>query len=94
VIPVFVSGSPYDGTALGSFFMPAHARVVVGEPIDISAYYDEDEKEVLAELTRRFLVEIAKLSGRQDFEPQIAGRRWKWGAEDENGALENQKTTA
>ena len=28
-------------------------------------------------LTRRFMEEIAKLAGRPDFQPQLAGRRWK-----------------
>jgi 1-acyl-sn-glycerol-3-phosphate acyltransferase len=94
VIPMYVSGSPYDGTALGSFFMPAHARVIVGDPIDISAYYGQDEKEVLGELTKRFLIEIAKLAGREDFQPELAGRRWKLGAEEENGEPQKQKTPA
>jgi 1-acyl-sn-glycerol-3-phosphate acyltransferase len=78
VIPCFVSGSPYDGTALGSFFMAANARVQVGKPIDLSAYYGrEGDKAVLQELTRRFLVEIARLAGELDFEPELAGRNWK-----------------
>jgi 1-acyl-sn-glycerol-3-phosphate acyltransferase len=78
VIPCFVSGSPYDGTALGSFFMSANARVKVGQPIDLSAYYgQEGDKAVLQELTRQFLVEIARLAGAVDFEPTLAGRNWK-----------------
>ncbi len=78
VVPCYVSGSPYNGTALGSFLMPARTRVVVGEPIDISEYYDRaDEREVQQELTRRFLIAIAKLAGNPLFEPKLAGRRWK-----------------
>ena len=78
VVPCYVSGSPYSGTALGSFLMTARARVVVGEPIDISEYYDRaDEREVQQQLTRRFLQEIAKLAGNPLFEPKLAGRRWK-----------------
>lgn len=78
VIPCFVSGSPYDGTALGSFFMAANARVVVGKPIDLTAYFGrEGDKAVLRELTRRFLIEIALLAGVTDFEPELAGRNWK-----------------
>lgn len=78
VIPCYVADSPYNGTALGSFLMTAKARVVVGEPIDISAYYDRaNEREVQELLTRQFLREIARLAGVEDFEPQLAGRRWR-----------------
>jgi 1-acyl-sn-glycerol-3-phosphate acyltransferase len=78
VIPCLVAGSPYDGTALGSFFMAANARVIVGKPIDLSPYYGrEGDKAVLQELTRRFLVEIAALAGVADYEPELAGRNWK-----------------
>lgn len=78
VIPCFVIDSPYNGTALGSFTMTARSRVIVGQPIDISEFYDrEGDKDVQAELTKRFLKEIARLAGRPDFEPQLAGRKWK-----------------
>lgn len=83
VIPCFVEGLPYDGTALGSFFMAGKARVTVGEPIDLSPYFDrEGEKSVLEDLTKRFLVEIAKLAGVDDFEPKLAGRHWKPGGDE------------
>jgi 1-acyl-sn-glycerol-3-phosphate acyltransferase len=89
VIPCFVRGLPYDGTALGSFFMAGNARITVGKPIDLSSYFDrEGEKSVLQELTKLFLVEIARLAGVDDFEPKLAGRHWKPGdvAElDDNG---------
>jgi 1-acyl-sn-glycerol-3-phosphate acyltransferase len=75
VIPCFVSGSPYDGSPCGSLFMPARVHLVIGPPIDLSAYYGrEKDREVLQELTRRFLIEIAKLGGHPDFQPQLAGR--------------------
>jgi 1-acyl-sn-glycerol-3-phosphate acyltransferase len=81
VIPCYVTGVPYDGTALGSLFMPGKARVTVGQPIDLSPYFGRDgDKTVLQELTKRFLVEIAKLAGVPDYEPQLAGRNWKTGS--------------
>ncbi|MEX0978711.1 MAG: lysophospholipid acyltransferase family protein [Pirellulales bacterium] len=84
VIPCFIQGAPYDGTALGSFFMRGNARVTVGKPIDLSSYFDrEGEKTVLQDLTKLFLVEIAKLAGVDDFEPKLAGRQWKSGDEEE-----------
>lgn len=82
VIPCYVEGAPYDGSALGSFFIRAHARVVIGQPINLSSYYDREDKAVLAELTERFLVEIARLAGDHHFSPQLAGRNWKPGADD------------
>ena len=85
VIPCWVRGAPYDGTALGSFFMAAKARVRVGQPIDISEYFGrEGDKRVLEELTKRFLREIALLAGVSNFQPRTAGRNWA--ADEENGA--------
>jgi 1-acyl-sn-glycerol-3-phosphate acyltransferase len=84
VIPVFVAGAPYDGTALGSFLMTAKARVTVGKPIDLSPYFGRDnDRSVQQELTKLFLTEIARLAGRDDFEPQVAGRHWKSGEDEE-----------
>lgn len=82
VIPCYVKGAPYDGTALGSFFMAARAHVTIGQPIDLSPYYDSEDKAVLQELTKRFLIEIATLAGDPHFVPQLAGRSWKPGQED------------
>ena len=94
VIPCFVADSPYDGTALGSFFMRAKARVVIGEPIDLSEYYGrEGDRTVLQELTKKFLVEIAKLAGEPQFEAKLAGRDWKNGDGDLNNANGPAKNT-
>jgi hypothetical protein len=71
---------PYDGTALGSLFMAGKARLRIGKPIDLSRYRARDgEKAVLEELTKRFLVEIARLAGVDDLQPKLAGRHWKPG---------------
>lgn len=78
VIPCHIAGSPYDGTPYGALLMPANVRVRIGRPIDLSPYYDRaGEREVLEELTKRFLKEIARLGGDPDFEPQLAGRFYK-----------------
>lgn len=75
VIPCFIRGAPYDGTAWGCFLMPAKVTITIGEPIDISRFYgQEPDKPVLEELTRIFLVEIAKLAGVPNYQPRIAGR--------------------
>jgi 1-acyl-sn-glycerol-3-phosphate acyltransferase len=78
VIPCYIAGSPYDGTAYGALLMSANVRLRIGRPIDLSPYYDrEGDREVLEDLTRQFLKEIARLAGDDDFEPQLAGRFYK-----------------
>lgn len=80
VVPCYLSGSPNDGTPWGFLLMAARVHLKVGEPIDLSEYYDaEPNGETLTLLTRRFMIEIAKLAGVDDYEPEIAGRRWKPG---------------
>jgi len=87
IIPVFISGSPYDGTALGPLRMRAHVRVKIGEPIDISEYYGREKEEgITQEITKRLLWEMACLAGHPEFEPQLAGRRWKPGEEESDNA--------
>ena len=55
--------------------MPARVRLEIGEPIDLSPYFGrEGEREVLDELTLRFLRAIAELAGQPDYQPQLAGR--------------------
>jgi 1-acyl-sn-glycerol-3-phosphate acyltransferase len=82
VVPCYLTGAPNDGTSFGAFFLPAKAHLRIGKPIDISEFYGRDgDKEVLAELTRRFLIEIARLAGVEDYEPELAGRRWRTAAE-------------
>ncbi len=77
IVPVYIAGAPYNGSALGSFFMPAKVRVTIGQPIDLRPYFDRQrDKEVLAEITRRLLKEIARLAGQENFEPQLAGKKW------------------
>jgi 1-acyl-sn-glycerol-3-phosphate acyltransferase len=87
IVPMFISGSPYDGTPLGPLKMRAHVRVKIGEPIDVSVYYGREREEgVMQEITKRLLLEIARLAGHPEFEPQLAGRRWMPSAEGiENG---------
>ena len=80
VIPCYLSGSPYDGTILGSLLIPAKVRLKIGRPIDLSAYREGDvDREVLVRLTKRFMIEIAELAGVHDFQPQLAGRFYKPG---------------
>jgi 1-acyl-sn-glycerol-3-phosphate acyltransferase len=78
VIPCFIRGAPYDGTPLGCLLMPASVHLKIGEPIDLSPYYDRTgDRELLEELTLRFLKAIAELGGDGAFQPQLAGRHSK-----------------
>jgi 1-acyl-sn-glycerol-3-phosphate acyltransferase len=84
IIPVYISGSPYDGTAVGPLLMPAKVVVRIGRSIDLSSYFGREREEgVTGEITKLILHEIAKLAGHPEFEPQLAGRRWKPGHEEE-----------
>jgi 1-acyl-sn-glycerol-3-phosphate acyltransferase len=78
VVPCYIENAPYDGTAIGCLLMPASVRLTIGDPIDLSAYYDRDnDRKVLDELTLQFLAAIAHLAGDDDFQPQLAGRSAK-----------------
>ena len=78
VVPCYIHGAPYDGTTLGCLLMPASVRLEIGQPIDLTLYFGrESDREVLDELTRRFLSAIAALAGNPDFQPQVAGRLYK-----------------
>ena len=75
VVPCYIHGAPYDGTTLGCLLMPASVRLEIGPPIDFSAYRGhDDQRQAQDELTRRLLVEIARLGGQPNFEPRLHGR--------------------
>ena len=77
VVPCYVVGAPYDGTVFSCFRMFARVHTEVGQPIDISEFYGrERERGVLEELTKRFLREMAKLAGVENYDPRVAGRNW------------------
>jgi 1-acyl-sn-glycerol-3-phosphate acyltransferase len=85
VLPCYLQGSPYGGTALSPLFMSAHVRLQYGETIDAADYADriaagEDEATLTRELLLRSLRAIAKLAGQENFEPELAGRVWKFKA--------------
>jgi 1-acyl-sn-glycerol-3-phosphate acyltransferase len=77
VIPCYLEGSPNPGTTFGPLITPAKVRLVIGRPIDLTPYYERDDREVLEELTMQFLREIAKLAGHPEFEPSLAGRFYR-----------------
>ena len=75
LVPCYIRGCALRRHDVG---LPVHAgpvRLDIGQPIDLSPYYDRDgEREVLDEITCRVLREIAGLAGNPDFQPQLAGR--------------------
>lgn len=78
VIPLYVDGSPYDGTTFGCLFMSARVRLTIGRPIDLSAHYERAaDRETQQTVTLQFLREIAKLAGQPEFQPNLAGRRYR-----------------
>lgn len=78
IVPCYIEGSPYAGTAWSPFLMRARVRVRFGQPIDLSAYLDRvNDSQVARELLTKCVKEIATLADQPDFEPTIAGRNWK-----------------
>jgi 1-acyl-sn-glycerol-3-phosphate acyltransferase len=78
IIPAYIFDAPYDGTALGPIFMRSKVRVKIGQPIDLSPYFGREKEEgVLQEITKLAMRAMAALGGQSDFEPQLAGARWK-----------------
>ncbi len=78
VVPCYVRGAPYDGSAFGCFLIPAKVHVEVGQPLDLSEFYRRRHEDgILEELTLYLMREIAKLAGEPDYQPSLAtGRRW------------------
>jgi 1-acyl-sn-glycerol-3-phosphate acyltransferase len=78
IIPCYIEGAPYRGSVWSPFFTRARVRVRFGQPIDLSPYYgQEKDSELVHKLLRECVSAIAKLAGEPDFEPELAGRKWK-----------------
>ena len=83
IVPCYLHGTPYGGNHYNFLFLPAKATLIVGQPIDISEFFDrEGDKSALETITLRLLEAIAALAGRHDYRPQLAGRNWKPGMEE------------
>jgi 1-acyl-sn-glycerol-3-phosphate acyltransferase len=78
IVPCYLYNAPYSASVLRTFFTPTKSRLIVGRPIDIAPFVArENEEGVLVELTLRLLREIATLAGQPDFQPKLAGKKWK-----------------
>jgi len=73
LIPCYVEGSPFKGTMLSPLLMTANVLIRWGEPVYL---FDSDEKPNLPDCLVEICREVAKLSGNEDFEPTLAGKRW------------------
>lgn len=83
IVPVYIEGSPYGGSALSPFFMRAKVTVRYGKPIDLSKYYgSKDLRNAMGEIAIQCAKEVAKLAGHLEFEPQLAGKNWRPGEEE------------
>lgn len=78
ILPVYIEGAPYRRTPASPFFMKARVRVRFGEKIDPApGAQREGDDSAAGEVLLRVLSAIARLAGRPDFQPRLAGRRWK-----------------
>jgi len=78
VVPCYIQGSPYDRTAWSPFLMPAKVTVRFGDPIDLSQYSEGDQEPgAVGRLMLDTMSAIAQLAGRDEFQPRLAGRRWR-----------------
>lgn len=77
LIPCYIEGSPYDGSPLGAVRMSARVTMKLGEPIWLEEYEGmENDKSIQAKVMLDGVRAISELAGRDDFEPQLAGRKW------------------
>jgi 1-acyl-sn-glycerol-3-phosphate acyltransferase len=78
IVPCYIRGAPYRRYPWSPLLMPARVEVRFGQPIDMSEFRGREAEDGIAqEITRRALKAIAELAGRADFEPRLAGRKWK-----------------
>ena len=89
LVPCYIQGSPYDKTPWSPFLIRTKVKVVFGRPIATEPYLDcADDRELQGELTLQAMKEIARLAGQPDFEPELAGKRWKPTTEELEEAME------
>ncbi|HMC11137.1 MAG TPA: lysophospholipid acyltransferase family protein, partial [Pirellulaceae bacterium] len=89
VVPCYIQGAPYRRYPWSPLLMSARVEVRFGEPLDPTKFCGPAGEEGGAQqFTLEILKAIAKLAGRSDFEPRIAGRNWKPTAEELDAAMD------
>lgn len=72
IIPCYIEGSPYRGTVWSPLITPARTTLTVGEPWDLSEFYDRaDDREIRDRLTLDLMKRIAALAGHPDYQPRL-----------------------
>jgi 1-acyl-sn-glycerol-3-phosphate acyltransferase len=78
LLPIYIKGAPRTWEVWQPMFTPAKTTVYFGHPIYPSDYLDHPRE---IDAAKRMILaaanEIARLAGEDDFEPQLAGRRYK-----------------
>ena len=78
IVPCYLKGTPYRRYVWSPFLMRARVEIRFGEPLELSEFYGrEGEAGVPQEVMRRTVKALAALAGEPDFEPQMAGAKWK-----------------
>lgn len=89
LVPVYISGSPYDRFPWSPFLLTARVTVKFGKPMAIqSKTIGENDAGDAKELLLACLREVARLAGHPEFTPELAGRSWKPTAEELASAQE------
>ena len=64
VYPAFIQNAPRAQSMVAAFCTPAKVRVVYGDPVDLSAYYEQKKTQaLLKEVTDLLMVRLAELGG-------------------------------
>lgn len=64
VYPVFIQNAPQRESMAACFYTPAKVRVIYGDPVDLSAYYDRKKTQaLLKEVTDLLMTRLAELGG-------------------------------
>jgi 1-acyl-sn-glycerol-3-phosphate acyltransferase len=77
VVPFYVKDITFTTALLNPFVSRARVQLYVGDPIDVvKLSQGKTDKQTLGKVLQLCLLEIAKLAGEVDWEPQVAGRHW------------------
>ena len=64
VFPVFIHGSPQANSMVSCFMTPSRVRLVYGDPIDLSQFYDHPkQRECFDDVTNLLMSRLAELGG-------------------------------
>ena len=89
IVPCYIEGAPYRRYVWSPLRMRARVTVRFGEPMYPPTAPDANGDEPSAEsFTLDVLKAIAKLAGRSDFQPRLAGRNWKPTQDELNAAMD------